>query len=190
LALVYADIRVELREVTLKNKPEQLSALSPKGTVPVLQLQDGVVIDESLAIMHWALAQHDPKHWLAITEDDRRLMAWNDGDFKYFLDRYKYADHYPDYPAPYYRQQAEVFLAELESRLTACRYLSGKDFSLADAAIFPFVRQFAAVDEKWFQAGGYPALKIWLEGLSASALFNAVMLKYPVWTTAAEAIIL
>lgn len=190
LALVYAGIRVELREIALRNKPEQLLVISPKGTVPVLHLRDGRVIDESLDIMQWALAQHDPKHWLAMTEDSRRLIAWNDGDFKYFLDRYKYADRYPDYPMQYYRQQAEVFLAELEGRLRACRYLSGKGFSLADAAIFPFIRQFAAVDDKWFQAGAYPALKIWLDDLSASALFNAVMLKYPVWTAAAETTIL
>jgi glutathione S-transferase len=190
LALVYAGIRVELREVALKNKPPALRALSPKATVPVLQLPDGTVLDESLDIMRWALSLHDPQHWLAFFNDAKRLIAWNDGDFKHQLDRYKYADRHPEYPADYYRQQAMLFLSELESRLAQHSYLCGQHLTLADAAILPFIRQFAAVDERWFQACGYPAVQRWLEDLLASALFKAVMLKYPDWHEGSEIITL
>ena len=186
LAIVYTGIPVEIREVELKNKPEQLLAISPKATVPVLQLQSGVVFDESLDIMKWALSQNDPKQWLAINGDDEQLILDNDGDFKYFLDRYKYADRYPDYPAQYYRQQAEVFLTELENRLQTFEFLSGKTFTLTDAAIFPFIRQFAAVDNNWFLASNYQALKKWLDNLLTSELFSAVMIMHPPWTPGSE----
>jgi glutathione S-transferase len=177
MALACAGIRVAIREVDLKNKPPELLAISPKATVPVLHLPSGEVLAESLEIMHWALAQNDPQGWLAFSEADATLLAWNDGEFKYFLDRYKYADRYPEFSEDYYRGQGEVFLAELESRLKANAFLCGASFALADAAIFPFVRQFAAVDNAWFQACPYPALRTWLEKQVASDLFTAVMLK-------------
>jgi glutathione S-transferase len=179
LAIAYAEIPIEIREVHLKHKPEQMLAISPKGTVPVLQLPDGKVIDESLDIMDWALAQHDPEHWLDTGEDTERLIQWNDGDFKYYLDRYKYADRYPEFPESYYRNQAEVFLVELENKLSQNAYLGGSHFSRVDAAIFPFIRQFATVDNLWFQALGFRQLIIWLDALLASELFLTVMSKHP-----------
>ncbi|MGZ8189619.1 MAG: glutathione S-transferase [Methylococcaceae bacterium] len=182
LAIAYAGIAVEIREVELKNKPEQLLAISPKATVPVLQLQGGEVLDESMDIMKWALSQNDPKQWLAIGDNDQQLIFQNDGEFKYFLDRFKYVDRYPDYPAQHYREQAEVFLTELENRLQTFEFLSGKALTLTDAAIFPFIRQFAAVDNNWFQAANYPALNNWLNNLLTSELFNAIMTIYPAWT--------
>ena len=109
LALAYTGIKVEIREVELKNKPQALRDISPKATVPVLHLPDGKVIDESLDIMHWALAQHDPAQWLADTKTAKTLITWNDGDFKYQLDRYKYADRHPQHPAEHYRSQGELF---------------------------------------------------------------------------------
>ena len=156
-------------------------AISPKGTVPVLQLPDGTVIDESLDIMRWALAQHDPENWLDTGADSEKLIQWNDGDFKYYLDRYKYADRYPEFPASYYRNRGEMFLAALESRLSQNPYLGGGHFSIADAAIFPFIRQFAAVDNQWFVSTDYLYLKKWLNALLASDLFGIAMVKYPVW---------
>jgi glutathione S-transferase len=181
LAIVYAEIPVEIREIQLKHKPEQMLALSLKGTVPILQLPDGKVIDESLDIMRWALAQHDPEHWLDVSEDSVKLIQWNDGDFKYYLDRYKYADRYTEFPESYYRSQGGKFLAELESKLSQNPYLGGSHFSLLDAAIFPFIRQFAAVDSLWFVSSGYQHLNNWLNGLLASDLFILVMGKYPIW---------
>jgi glutathione S-transferase len=180
LAIGYAGVSVEIREVQLKQKPEQMLAISPKGTVPILQLPDGKVIDESLDIMHWALAQNDPDNWLITGEDGERLIQWNDGEFKYYLDRYKYADRYPEHPESYYRNQAEVFLMALERKLSHNHYLSGSHFSLVDAAIFPFIRQFAAVDNHWFQSSEYRNLNTWLNELLVSDLFVLVMAKSPV----------
>lgn len=181
LALVYSGISVEIREIHLKHKPSQMLAISAKGTVPVLQLPDGTVIDESLDIMQWALAQNDPDHWLDMGENLEKLIQWNDGDFKTYLDRYKYADRYPEYSQAYYRNQAEQFLVELENRLKLTPYLAGDHVSLLDAAIFPFIRQFAAVDNEWFAASAYRQINNWLDGLLQSGLFNAVMTKYRVW---------
>ena len=156
-------------------------AISPKGTVPVLQLPDGKVIDESLDIMNWTLAQHDPEHWLDTGEESETLIQWNDGDFKYYLDRYKYADRYPEFPESYYRSQAELFLAELEGKLSQSLYLGGSHFSLLDAAIFPFIRQFAAVDNQCFIELGYQSLNNWFNEILASDLFVSAMVKYPIW---------
>lgn len=181
LALTYAGIPVETREVQLKHKPEQMLAISPKGTVPVLQLPDGQIIDESLDIMTWALAQHDPEHWLITNEETNQLIFWNDGDFKYYLDRYKYADRYPEFPESYYRDQAELFLVKLEANLSQSSYLGCMHFSIVDAAIFPFIRQFAAVDSQWFTDTGHQHLSAWLTRISATELFASVMAKHPVW---------
>jgi glutathione S-transferase len=182
LAIAYAGLVVDIREVALKNKPAQMLALSPKGTVPVLHLPDGTVIEESLDIMHWALAQNDPEHWRTRDAETNDLIQWNDGEFKYYLDRYKYAERYPEFSAAYYRGQAEAFLIELEKRVRIYGYLCRDSFSLADAAILPFIRQFAGVDNAWFQASAYQALNHWLTASLKSGLFIAVMAKYPVWT--------
>jgi len=183
LAITTAQITVELREIELSNKPEALLLASPKGTVPVLQLQNCVVIDESLDIMFWALQQHDPEHWLENGEiqQAKELILWNDGEFKYHLDRYKYADRYPERSELEYRQQGELFLAELERRLNQLSFLCGNHFALADAAILPFIRQFAAVDSVWFEKSPYPALQQWLNRFLSSYIFDKVMTKYPIW---------
>lgn len=181
LAIAYAGIKVEIREIDLKHKPEHLLFISPKATVPVLLLSDATVVAESLDIMHWALAQHDPDNWLFVDAQSNTLLHWNDGEFKYYLDRYKYADRYPEFSEDYYRQHAEVFLAELDARLSNNPYLAGQHFSLLDAAIFPFIRQFAAVDNVWFTTSHYRQLKRWLQEISLSGLFASVMDKHAVW---------
>lgn len=183
LAVAVAGAVVELREVELGNKPEAMLAVSPKGTVPVLLCESGTVIDESLDIMYWALHQNDPGFWLEQRRQQQAeaLIRRNDEEFKYHLGRYKYADCYPEYSAHHYRQQGESFLADLEKRLTQIPYLCGDHFSLADAAILPFIRQFAAVDTVWFENSPYPAVKQWLNRFLSSQLFNAVMTKYSPW---------
>ncbi len=183
LAIANSTISVELREVVLRNKPQQLLDISAKGTVPVLLLPDGTVIDESLDIMYWALAQNDPDNWLAndLTEDIKQLIQDNDGEFKYYLDRYKYADRYPEQHETYYREQAEQFLIGLENRLSQHRFLCSDNISLADMAIFPFIRQFANVNTDWFQSSGYNHLKLWLKQHIESELFISIMDKYPAW---------
>ncbi|HEY7864535.1 MAG TPA: glutathione S-transferase [Psychromonas sp.] len=182
LAIAVSSQPVFLREIMLKNKPPEMLALSSKGTVPVLQLADGTVLDESLDIMVWALEQRDPNAWLqgSLTEM-LNLIDENDFEFKDWLDKYKYADRFPQYPALYYREQAEEFLLQLENRLSNSPYLFGQQISLADMAILPFIRQFSGVDKDWFVQSPYPFLKVWLDNFINSTLFNSVMKKYPIW---------
>ncbi len=174
---------MELREVQLRDKPLAMLAASPKGTVPVLLLESGKVLDQSLDIMFWALRQNDSELWLNSSwlQNAGQLIMRNDEEFKYYLDRYKYADRYPEYTELYYRQQGEPFLIDLENRLNQNQFLCGDYFALADAAILPFIRQFAAVDSDWFKSAPYPAVKQWLNSFLASKLFNEVMLKHQVW---------
>ncbi len=189
LAIAYAGIAVELREVQLKNKPQAMLEASPKGTVPVLVLPSREVIDESLDIMSWALGLNDPEHWLETHAQAQNLISRNDGEFKYYLDRYKYADRYPEYPIEYYRAQGELFLAELEQLLQQNACLCGPRFGLADAAIAPFIRQFAAVDRDWFANSAYPALRSWLQNFLDSPLFAQVMHIYQPWSINDEAVL-
>ena len=177
MALRYSGVAVPIIEVSLKAKPAEMLALSPKGTVPVLSV-DGRVIDESLAIMGWALAQNDPEGWLL--EDDgatQALIEENDQGFKYQLDRYKYAERYPEQPMEHYRAEGEVFLSKLEGLLAQREYLLAGHLSLADVALAPFVRQFAHVDREWFGQAPYPRLQNWLQRFLESPLFIAVMAK-------------
>jgi glutathione S-transferase len=178
LALAASGQRCELREVVLRDKPAELLAASPKGTVPVLHCAEGLVLEESLAIMRWALGQRDPQGWLlqADQPEQLKLVQCNDSDFKHWLDRYKYAERYPEFGVDYYREQAiACLIVELEQRLTATPYLGGQTPCLSDVAIFPFVRQFAAVDAGWFAQDLWPATRAWLEGWLQSALFKTVM---------------
>jgi len=181
LAIIRAGIAVELREVQLRNKPQAMLTASPKGTVPVLVLPNGAVIDESLDIMQWALAINDPQDWLSSQTEVHALISHNDGEFKYYLDRYKYADRYPEHSAEHYRNQGELFLTKLEALLQKTAFLLGQHFGLADAAIAPFIRQFAAVNSDWFSTAPYPALRTWLQDFLDSALFNDVMQQYQPW---------
>ena len=179
LALRYAQCPVEVREVSLKAKPPELLALSPKGTVPVLSA-DEQVLDESLDIMRWALARHDPQDWLLRADPEAAqvadaLIARNDRDFKVQVNLYKYAERYPEHSREYYRAQAEVWLAELDERLAQRAYLFADHPSLADAALLPLMRQFAGVEPDWFASAPYPHLRGWLQGWLESALFKAVM---------------
>ncbi|MDF4205755.1 glutathione S-transferase [Pseudomonas protegens] len=181
LALRYAGVPLRIVEVSLKAKPAEMLALSAKGTVPVLALEDRV-IDESLEIMHWALAQHDPEDWRLTADPTAQaqmaaLIAENDQVFKVHLNRYKYAERYPEAPMEHYRAQGEAFLARLDSLLQQRRYLLAAHPSLADMALLPFVRQFAHVDREWFAQTPYRSLQEWLQEQLESELFLAVMAK-------------
>jgi glutathione S-transferase len=185
LAIATAGVTVNENEVSLRDKPAKMLAISPKGTVPVLQLGDGRVIEESIDIMRWALAQRDPDGWMGIDADEAAtLIRINDAEFKRALDRYKYPNRYPERSATDYRGDGERFLVELELRLSSQLYLTGNQIRWVDAAIVPFIRQFAAVDPAWFSAAPYPHLRRWLDGWLVSPLFLKVMAK-PSQTTAA-----
>lgn len=181
LALRYVGIAFELREVALRQKPPELLTLSPKGTVPVLQLPDGTVLEESLDIMRWALAQRDPQGWLSQGPhtDTQALIEANDQGLKPLLDRYKYPERYPQHSQAAYRDEAvQDVLSPLEARLRSHGYLQSEHPGLADMAILPFVRQFAQVDRAWWDScDSLPALRGWLHGLTSSPLFEAVMAK-------------
>jgi glutathione S-transferase len=180
MALAVSGIEVDLREVVLRDKPPEMLEISPKGTVPVLHLQDGTVIDESLDIMRWALGKNDPEGWIDHIDDD--LIAANDGPFKQALDRYKYPHRYdlPDGSA--HRDAGLVQLSALDVLLSDQPFLGGRCPAFTDIALFPFVRQFAATDQDWFDAQPLPALQLWLKTLLASALFDRIMVRSPQWT--------
>lgn len=177
MALRYSGVPVEIVEVSLKAKPAEMLAISPKGTVPVLDA-DGRVIDESLEIMRWALAQNDPQGWL-LDGDSRiaELIEANDQGFKVDLNRYKYSERYPEQPMEVYRAQGAVFLQRLEGLLQDRDYLLADHPSLADIALLPFVRQFAHVDREWFAQTPYPRLQAWLHNFLESDLFTSIMKK-------------
>ena len=186
LAIAKSGIQVELREVVLRDKPQALLDSSPKATVPVLITVENELIDESIDIMFWALDHADPDGWLnKLTEEQKKIskeiITHNDGEFKHYLDRYKYADRYPDFSQEYYRQQAEKTLLDLEQRLVTHGYLVSAKPSIADMAVLPFIRQFAFADKAWFDQSPYPALKRWLEEFITSKLFADIMHKYPKW---------
>lgn len=177
MALRYSGVPVEIVEVSLKAKPAEMLAISPKGTVPVLDA-GGQVIDESLEIMRWALAQNDPDDWL-LGDDSRiaELIEANDQVFKVHLNRYKYAERYPEQPMEVYRAEGALFLQKLDELLEGHDYLLTDHPCLADIALLPFVRQFAHVDRDWFATTPYQRLQTWLQRFLESELFTSVMKK-------------
>lgn len=185
LALYTSAIECELREVVLRDKPPEMIAVSPKATVPVLEIAPGTVIDESLTVMLWALERNDPENWMepgnATVDQMMALIAEADGGFKDDLDRYKYPDRYDNDATACFRTQGEVFLKKLDGLLQQSDNLLGVRASLADFAIAPFVRQFANTDREWFDTAPYPALQRWLRAFLASSRFHAIMDKYPQW---------
>ena len=191
LGILFAELSVELREITLKNKPEQMLAISPKGTVPVLQLADGTVIEESVEIMTWALEQNDPQGLLdeKTSPQADALIAQNDNEFKHWLDRYKYADRHVEMTQTEYRQRGEAFLQRLEELLTNNTYLLGERITIADIAIMPFVRQFAHVDRDVFYSLPYPKLQLWLQKWLEHPLFIQAMTKFKPWQEGDDVVI-
>ena len=186
MALKMSGIEVELREVSLSDKPAKMLKSSPKGTVPVLVFANGIVIDESLDIMIWALEQSDPDCWLpdnpAEQTENYHLIELCDSEFKQQLDGYKYADAKSGESMESYRTAAEKYLRYIEKKLTDHRYLINERINIADVAIFPFIRQFAHVDKDWFDQAGYKKLQTWLDNFLHAALFSEVMMKYSCWT--------
>jgi glutathione S-transferase len=182
MALRRASITVELREVSLDDKPQAMLELSAKGTVPVL-LANKLMLDESLDIMYWAMDQADPGQWLDADLQARTesLIYENDGSFKTHLDQYKYWDRFPAQSQQYYRKQGETFLVKLEQLLQVNQYLLADRPTFADIAVFPFVRQFAFVDKHWFDNSGYSQLQRWLQEFLESPLFIQSMDKLPPW---------
>ena len=187
MALKYAGIQVEHREIALRSKPRSMLLASPKGTVPVLCV-DGYVLDQSLDIMRWALERSDPDGWMEVNEEISQ--AWiekNDGPFKALLDQYKYPNRFPDLSQEDVLNRAiELMLKPMEAALQSSKFLMGNKMSLVDVAIFPFIRQFAAVNPQHFEELPFACAKAWLNQHLESDLFNSVMVKYPTWTDVLE----
>lgn len=183
LALQLAGIAYRLQEVSLKDKPAELLALSPKATVPVMRLADGTVMEQSLDIMCWALRQDTSRNWLlpdaSLPPEAASLIAENDGSFKKALDHFKYPQRYPAIDPQLARAEVSRFFAELERRLQLQPWLSGAQIGIADLALVSFIRQAAAVDTDWFAGLPYISLQRWLQQLLESADFQAVMQKAP-----------
>lgn len=192
MSLVSAGIRCELREVVLSEKPAEMIAISPKATVPVLQLPEGTVMDESFDIMRWALTQNDPDDWLSPAsgslEETFALIEGTETHFKPHLDRYKYPDRYASVNATENRDACGKFITLLEERLAVASYLFGKQACIADIAIFPFVRQFANTDSDWWDASPYRHTQAWLAKLTAATYFDTSMIKYPQWQRGSECV--
>lgn len=182
MALKYAGIELEHREIELRNKPQSMLDASPKGTVPVL-LIDHLVLDQSLDIMRWAVEQSDPNGWA--NEDQEIAQAWiekNDGRFKVLLDQYKYPNRYPELdPNIVFDEAVQLMLLPMEKALQHSLYLFGNKMTLTDVAIFPFIRQFSMVNQSKFDQLPIPATKKWLTQHLESELFSSVMRKHPVW---------
>ncbi len=187
MALKNAGIKIELREVELKNMPQQLLDLSPDATVPVLQVSNDEVLTESWDIVRWALSPQAPDNWLGNDNsyllDAEMLIETNDYSFKADLDHYKYAERHPEQTQEQYRTACEEFIEELEDMLSDNVFLLDDKISLADIGVFPFVRQFSLVDKNWFEQSDYPAVRDWLQGLIDTELFQQVFQKHPLWQT-------
>jgi len=178
MALSYSKITVQLKEILLSNRPSELYAISIKGTVPVLRVNNNIVIEESLDIMKWALMQNDSNSWISYKKRIQfDIIKENDNKFKYWLDRYKYFDRFPEYNRDYYREKCGEYLLKLNQLLECNEYILTNKLLLADVAIFPFIRQFSNVDKYWFK-DNYTELSNWLNNILESKLFISVMDKY------------
>ena len=182
MALKYAGIHLEHREIALRDKPQSMLLASPKGTVPVLCVGE-LILDQSLDIMHWALELSDPDGWREVDKDASQVwVEKNDGPFKKLLDQYKYPNRFPHLDhEEVLRAAVELMLQPMEEALTSSRYLLGEKLSWIDIAIFPFIRQFSMVNPVRFDSLPLTLTRKWLDQRLNSELFLSVMQKYPTW---------
>ena len=190
MALKYAGPEIILREVELSNLPPEALAVSPHATVPSLVIRDDEFMDESWDIVKWAVRQNDPDNWLGenneYLQESEMLVETNDYSFKEDLDHYKYADRHPDHPMEYYRARCEEFLEELEEMFDENAFLLTDRITIADIAVFPFVRQFAKVDIDWFERAPYPKLQHWLSNMLDTEWFKEAFKKHEIWNSGSE----
>ena len=191
MAIHISDQRCELREVLLRDKPPSMLQYSAKGTVPVLILQDGKVIDESLDVIDWALNLNDPDDWQRSKDKEKtkELIKINDGEFKYHLDRYKYSKRYDNEDPEFHRKKCLKFIESINNELNNSKYIFDDNISYADFVLLPFIRQFRIADIEWFDSLPYDNLKKWLSSFLGSSLLNSIMKKYDLWKEGDKSIV-
>ena len=191
MAIHISGQKCELREVLLRDKPPSMLEYSAKGTVPVLILQDGKVIDESLDVIDWALNLNDPDDWQRSkdTKKTKELIKINDGEFKYHLDRYKYSKRYDNEDPEFHRKKCLKFIESVNNELNNSEYIFDDNISYADIVLLPFIRQFRIADIEWFDSLPYDNLKKWLSSFLDSSLLNSIMKMYDLWKEGDESIV-
>ena len=191
MAIHISGQKCELREVLLRDKPPSMLEYSAKGTVPVLILQDGKVIDESLDVIDWALNLNDPDDWQRSKDKEKtkELIKINDGEFKYHLDRYKYSKRYDNEDPEFHRKKCLKFIELINNELNNSEYIFDDNISYADIVLLPFIRQFRIADIEWFDSLPYDNLKKWLSSFLDSSLLNSIMKKYDLWKEGDKSIV-
>ncbi len=183
MAIHISQQKCEIREVLLKDKPPSMMEYSAKGTVPVLVLQSGKVIDESLDVIDWALNLNDPYNWKRSKDlgKTKELIKINDGDFKFHLDRYKYSKRYENEDPNFHREKCLTFIKMINEELKDSKYIYDNEISYIDISLLPFIRQFRIADNDWFDELPYENVKSWLSNFIDSKLLKSVMPKYDLW---------
>ncbi len=183
MAIHISSQKCEIREVLLRDKPPSMLEYSSKGTVPVLVLQSGEVIDESLDVIDWALNLNDPDNWQRSknNEKTKELIKINDGEFKYHLDRYKYSKRYDNEDPEFHRKKCLSFIEKVNSELQNSKYIFDDAISYIDISLLPFIRQFRIADKEWFDELPYENVKSWLSNFLNSELLKSIMFKYDLW---------
>ena len=191
MAIHISGQRCELREVLLRDKPPSMLEYSAKGTVPVLILQDGKVIDESLDVIDWALNINDPDDWQRSKDKEKtkELIKINDGEFKNHLYRYKYSKRYDNEDPEFHRKKCLKFIESVNNELNNSKYIFDDYISYADIVLLPFIRQFRLADIEWFDSLPYDNLKKWLSSFLGSSLLNSIMKKYDLWKEGDKSIV-
>jgi len=189
LALKLANIQCELREVRLNNKPKHMLEVSPKGTVPILILEDKI-IDESIEIINWVLDQNNifkdniSSEQIKITE---QIIDIFDNKFKYHLDRYKYSNRYENADKKFHQKECLDILIDLEKVISDGNWFFGNELNKLDISILPFLRQFRIADPHWFDSlKQIPKIQKFLYNFLDSNLLNQIMFSYEVWGASSE----
>ena len=186
MAIYLSQIVVEHREVSLKNKPKSMMEISPKGTVPVLLLENGDVIDESMDIINWCL-ETKSRVFKDILDDSqkaftKKIIKIFDEKFKFHLDRYKYATRYKNVDAVSHRDACLDILKTLDKNINNTKWFFSNNVNKIDISVLPFIRQFRIADPLWFDANkNIPNIQIWLENFLQSKLLNEVMINFDAW---------
>ena len=183
MAIHISSQKCEIREVLLRDKPPSMLEYSSKGTVPVLVLQSGEVIDESLDVIDWALNLNDPDNWQRSKDNEKtkELIKINDGEFKYHLDRYKYSKRYDNEDPEFHRKKCLKFIEKINSELQNSKYIFDDEISYIDISLLPFIRQFRIADNEWFDELPYENVKSWLSNFLNSELLESIMSKHDLW---------